>query len=88
MNYKFNEDKILKEIKQYVDKTYNQHYATDKYQATDIIIDSGYGEGFALGNIIKYAKRFGKKDGKNRLDLLKIIHYGIIALHVHDKESK
>ena len=54
MNYKFNEDKILKEIKQYVDKTYNQHYATDKYQATDIIIDSGYGEGFALGNIIKF----------------------------------
>ena len=25
-----------------------------------------------------------KKDGKNRKDLLKVIHYGIMALHNHD----
>ena len=30
---------------------------------------------------MKYAQRFGKKDGKNRKDLLKVIHYGIMALH-------
>ena len=87
INYKFNEDKLLQELKKYVDVTYGQHYASDKYQATDVIIDSGHGEGFCLGNIMKYAKRYGNKEGKNRKDLLKILHYGIIMLNVHDTEN-
>ena len=39
---------------------------------------------------MKYAQRYGKKDGYNRADLLKIIHYGFFALHNHDlfKETK
>lgn len=78
--YKFNEDEVLKTIKIYIDKTYEQHYSSDKIQATEFIIDSGHGEGFCMGNIIKYAKRYGKKKGKNDLDLLKIIHYTIILL--------
>jgi hypothetical protein len=49
MNYKFNEDTNLQELKAYVDATYGEHYASDKYQATDVIIDSGHGEGFAHG---------------------------------------
>jgi membrane-anchored protein YejM (alkaline phosphatase superfamily) len=88
IQYKFNEDKLVKEIQQYIDTTYSQHYASDKYQATDVIIDSGHGEGFALGNIMKYAKRYGNKEGKNRKDLMKILHYGIIMLHIHDDEVK
>ena len=87
MNYKFNEDKILNELKAYVGNTYDQHYANGKYQATDMIIDSGYGEGFCLGNIMKYAMRFGKKNGKNNLDLYKIVHYAIIAIYVNNKEQ-
>jgi len=47
-------------------------------------MDSGHGEGFCIGNILKYSQRYGKKDGKNRNDLLKVIHYGIMALHNHD----
>jgi len=86
-NYKFNEDKLLQEVKGYIDATYSQHYASDKYQATDVIIDSGHGEGFTLGNIMKYAKRYGNKEGKNRKDLLKILHYAIIMLYVHDTEN-
>ena len=87
MKYKFKEDETLKQLKLYVDRTYDQHYANGKYQATDMIIDSGYGEGFCLGNIMKYAMRFGKKDGKNNLDLYKIIHYAIIAIYVKNKEQ-
>ena len=64
--YKFNEDSLVSELKTYIDSTYNQHYASDKYQATDVIIDSGHGEGFCIGNIMKYAKRYGNKQGKNR----------------------
>tara|TARA_R110001592_G_scaffold231777_1_gene488948 strand:+ start:158 stop:451 length:294 start_codon:yes stop_codon:yes gene_type:complete len=78
--YKFSEDKMLIKLQAYVDSTYEQHYSTDRIQATEFIIDSGHGEGFCIGNIIKYAKRYGKKAGRNELDLLKIIHYSIILL--------
>jgi len=83
IDYKYNEDSALQEIKAYIDSTYNQHYS-GKYQATDMIIDAGHGTGFCIGNIMKYAKRYGKKDGLNKADLLKIIHYAIIQLHVHE----
>ena len=88
MKYKFNEDKLLVELKKYIYDTYSQHYVSDKYQATDVIVDAGHGEGFCIGNIMKYAKRYGNKEGKNKKDLLKILHYGIIMLHIHDMESK
>ena len=86
MKYKFSEDETLKLVKVYIDNTYAQHYANGKYQATDMIIDSGHGEGFAVGNIMKYAMRYGKKDDKS-IELLKIIHYAIIALHLEDKNG-
>ena len=86
MDYKFNEEEYLEELKKYIKTTYDEHYAKNKYQATDVIIDSGHGVGFCLGNIFKYAKRYGLKNGYARSDLLKILHYTIIALHVHDKE--
>lgn len=87
VDYKFNEDKVLNTLKTYIDSTYDQHYSTDKIQATEFIIDSGMGEGFCLGNVIKYAKRYGKKAGKNELDLLKIIHYTIILLGSKDENN-
>ena len=84
--YRFCEDHYVKEIQEYIDQTYEQHYAQDKYQATDVILDAGYGEGFCIGNILKYCKRYGKKEGRNRKDLLKGIHYAIIMLHIHDEK--
>ena len=79
--YKFNEGQIIKELKQYVDKTYESHYANGvKRQATEIIIDQGHGTGFCMGNILKYAQRYGKKEGRNKNDLMKVIHYAIIQL--------
>ena len=81
IDYKFNEGKIMQEIEQYVDKTYTSHYAQDvTRQATETIIDQGHGTGFCMGNILKYAQRYGKKDGHNKNDLLKVIHYAIIQL--------
>lgn len=86
-NYKFNEDRILHELKAYIDSTYGEHYSKTKFQATEFIIDGGHGVGFTVGNILKYAQRYGKKNGYNRKDILKIIHYAIILLHVHDTEQ-
>ena len=87
MEYKFNENIILRGIKQYVDDTYSEHYSHSKYQATDMIIDAGHGEGFCIGNIMKYAMRYGKKNGKTEKDLLKIIHYAIIALYLNEDNN-
>ena len=84
IDYRYNENETLEELKSYIDATYGQHYSRDKFQATEFIIDGGHGEGFCIGNVLKYAQRYGKKDGRNRKDLLKILHYAIIMLHVHD----
>ncbi len=89
ISYKYSEDRILKELKEYIDKTYDQHYSQNKYQSTEFIMDSGHGTGFCIGNILKYAQRYGKKGTKEdaRKDLLKVIHYGIMSLHNHDKQG-
>ena len=83
IDYKYNEDNTLAELNEYINSTYDEHYSKNKFQATEFIIDAGHGEGFCIGNIMKYAQRYGKKDGKNRKDLLKVIHYAIIALHIN-----
>ena len=88
VNYKYNEGETLDELLKYIDSTYDEHYSKNKFQATEFIIDGGHGEGFCIGNIMKYAQRYGKKGGKNRSDLLKVIHYGIIALYINELESE
>lgn len=84
--FRYNEDKLIKELYDYVSSTYDGHYSFNKFQSTEFIIDSGHGDGFCLGNIIKYAQRYGKKGdiSEQRKDLLKIAHYAIIALYNHD----
>ena len=86
-NYKFKEDVILSIVRTYIDDTYSKHYANGKYQATDMILDAGHGEGFAMGNIMKYAMRYGKKEGKNYNDLLKIIHYAMITFYINHQDD-
>lgn len=84
--YKFNEGQLLADLTAYIQSTYSEHYSKNKFQSTEFIIDCGHGEGFALGNVLKYVQRYGKKGGKNRADLLKVLHYALIALSVHDQE--
>jgi hypothetical protein len=88
INYKYNEGELIKEFQQYVDATYGEHYSLNKYQATEFIIDAGHGDGFCIGNVMKYAQRYGKKDGYNRKDLLKVLHYALIELYVHDLHDR
>lgn len=86
VDYKYNEGELMRQLKEYVDSTYDQHYSKNKYQATEFIIDGGHGMGFCIGNILKYAQRYGNKDGYNRKDLLKVLHYALISLYIHDLE--
>ena len=75
-------------LRNHIIGTYQGHYSMNKIQSTEFIFDAGHGEGFCLGNIIKYAQRYGKKDGKNTDDLLKILHYAIILLGQETKEEE
>jgi len=86
IEHKFNEPELLAELRAYIDATYDQHYARNKRQTFESIVDCGYGEGFTMGNIKKYNDRYGEKNGYNRDDIIKILHYGILALYVHDLE--
>ena len=72
---KYNEDKILKEIGDYIKSTYGQHYAQVKegVQVQDLLRSCGIDKDFCQTNAIKYLARFGKKDGRNRKDLLKAL---------------
>ena len=85
--YKFNEAELINEFQEYVDSTYSAHYSKNKFQSTEFIIDCGHGEGFALGNVLKYVQRYGNKNGYNRADLMKVLHYALIALHNHDLQE-
>ena len=85
IDYKYNENKYLYEVGEYIDKTYGQHYAKGSIETLEYINDIGIGNEFIRGNIIKYASRQGSKEGQERKDILKIIHYGLMLLDNHDK---
>ena len=88
VDYKFGENKYLQELKEYIDSTYQGHYATNKFQSTEVIIARGHGTGFCMGNVDKYSNRYGKKGSRDdaRKDLLKVLHYALIQLYVHDNQ--
>jgi hypothetical protein len=90
IKYRYNEGDLLRQITDYVDSTYDEHYSQNKFQATEFIIDGGHGIGFTIGNIMKYAQRYGHKGTPEdwRKDLMKVIHYAIIAMYTHDKETE
>lgn len=88
-DWKYDEGALISELKEYVAKTYSEHYVGhDGAQVMDLIISAGGGTAYTTGNIGKYALRYGKKQGKNRKDLLKAAHYAILALYCHDLENK
>ena len=86
---KYNEDKILKEIGTYIQSTYGQHYAQVKegVQVQDLLRSCGIDKDFCQANAIKYLARFGKKDGRNRKDLLKAVHYIVLLMSSEDESN-
>ena len=84
---KYNEDKIINEIKTYVESTYGEHYTTTKdgFQVQDLLRHMNIDKDFCQSNAIKFLSRYGKKDGHNRKDLLKAIHYIILLMSSEDE---
>lgn len=87
--YKFREDLIIEEMLEYITSTYEQHYAVgDKMQSLEKLDEKGMAFAFCFGNVQKYWDRYGLKDGYNEKDLIKIIHYAMLALHFARKEDE
>ena len=89
VHYKYNEEKILEKIKDYIGRTYSSHYSyNDRVQTLDLIEAVGDASAFCRSNILKYASRYDKK-GTTRLDIQKIIHYAVLLYHFEglDKDS-
>ena len=90
--WKYEEDKTMKEIREYLSSTYKSHYTSkdSKTQTLDLIESIGDAEPFCRSNAIKYLSRFGKKNGKSKQDILKAIHYCILLYHfsgLHNKNT-
>lgn len=81
--WKYEENLTLKEIEDYLTSTYHSHYTSEnsKTQTLDLIESIGDAEAFTRSNAIKYLSRFGKKNGKSKMDILKAIHYCILLYH-------
>ena len=60
-----NESNNILELLKYVNSTYNNDIHKNKFQTTEFIIDGGHGEGFCIGNIMKYSQRYGNKNRYN-----------------------
>tara|TARA_R100000995_G_scaffold82058_1_gene55523 strand:- start:715 stop:1128 length:414 start_codon:yes stop_codon:yes gene_type:complete len=87
--YKYSEEKILRELTDYIVRTYDQHYSAgdDKIQTLDLIEACGDGEAFCRSNILKYASRYDRK-GTARRDIMKILHYAVLLMHFNDKNAE
>ena len=84
--YKYHEKEILKDLEEYVGNTYNGHYTGTKHefrkvQTIDLMAARDIAAQFCQANILKYGSRYGSKDGRNKKDLLKVIHYAMLLLH-------
>ena len=79
--FKFNEDIVAKEVVDYIGSTYHAHYAgKEGLQTMDYLFSLGLAKDFCRASAIKYLSRFGKKEGQQRLDLLKAIHYTLLLM--------
>lgn len=90
IEYKYNEDVILAELKNYLDSTYGQHYTSNKtnIQCFDAWISRGDSTATFVNTAMKYLWRYGKKNGNNKDDLMKALHYVFMAIHVDHHMNK
>ena len=86
MKYNYNEDVNIELVKDYIDGTYGQHYVGNKeIQTVDFWESLGSLDTTCRDTAIKYLARYGKKNGRNKKDLLKAIHYIILMMYAQDK---
>ena len=79
---KYQEDKGIADLKDYVSSTYKGHYTNDNsdVQTLDLIHSVGDAESFCRSNALKYLSRYDKK-GQAKRDILKAMHYCLLLYY-------
>ena len=79
---KYQEDKGIADLKDYVSSTYQGHYTNDSsdVQTLDLIHSVGDAESFCRSNALKYLSRYDKK-GSAKRDILKAMHYCLLLYY-------
>ncbi len=79
---KYEEDKSIADLKDYVSSTYRGHYTnkSSDTQTLDLIHSVGDAESFCRSNAIKYLSRYDKK-GSAKQDILKAMHYCLLLYY-------
>ena len=85
LNYKsqkYQEDKGIADLKDYVASTYRGHYTNKNSdtQTLDLIHSVGDAESFCRSNALKYLSRYDKK-GTAKQDILKAMHYCLLLYY-------
>ena len=89
--YKYNEGQIISDFKKYIDKTYGQHYMTEEQniECFDVWLALGDAMPTFRNTAMKYLWRYGKKNGSNKDDLMKVLHYTLMMLYIdHYKKGE
>tara|TARA_B100000287_G_scaffold343536_1_gene330495 strand:- start:325 stop:1017 length:693 start_codon:yes stop_codon:yes gene_type:complete len=79
---KYEEDKGIKDLQDYISTTYGGHYTSEhnNVQTLDLIESVGDAESFCRSNAIKYLSRYDKK-GQAKRDILKALHYTLLLYY-------
>ena len=90
MVWKYGEGAVLADLRNHIVETYTSHYAgeQDDVQTIDVFAYRGTLATTSIDNAIKYLMRYGKKDGKNENDLIKAMHYLVLATAYERKLKK
>ena len=81
--YKYKEAEIIQDFKNYIDETYSEHYKTENnnIECFDAWIALGDATPTFRNTALKYLWRYGKKNGSNKADLIKAMHYILMCLY-------
>ena len=86
---RFNEEKNILGALEYIKGTYGEHYVgKNEVQTIDVWDSMGIAADVCQATAIKYLMRFGKKDGYNKKDIIKAIHYIILLEYFIERDQK
>jgi hypothetical protein len=89
-DWKYGEGKVLADLSDYLKGTYGAHYTNElnTIQTLDVFESRGTLSSTSIDNAIKYLMRYGKKKGKNKMDLTKALHYIVLAQAFDEKTGE
>jgi hypothetical protein len=85
--WKYGEGEVLSDLSDHLKNSYGAHYSNESndVQTLDVFEARGTLADTSIDNAIKYLMRYGKKAGRNKKDLLKAMHYLVLATAFDEK---